>query len=487
VAKVYPGIGEDFQKSALQGGWLALSPNEFNEQTQNWLAKRSALNTRLENGEAEAVAQVKAEFQKYTEENRASMLEWYYLLIELIKENPQMVYEISLQYDGIIRLYDTEEVFNGAVKSHQEERVIKRTLNPQELAEEMPAYAAGVANGFIKGGAIEMYGLTIGIQSFCKSLIRTMQSKGVEFAFDTQIKDIETIDGKLDCLVDGNAKKHKSKHYSFNTGAYHGGIFAKLFPEQTKQDNPAEIAGMEGYWITLEQKNNDGVYDIIDAMQGKPNKVHGKQSIASCLAKVSPQMCLEMALKLEELGINFEEFTSISPTVDFSIMPIYSGTEAKIGVGSGYVFTGIGTRKEGGEIQFADSTKAQEFTQVMMQLWLAALYGEELLNECKMNVIKKPCTRSWTPQDMDKFLSLVTTDGGKAFFAGGGGTGTATKSPVEADRVVAEISGEETHAKRLGAEFATQQVLHGLTYELHRANIIASINTGAPKELLALC
>jgi glycine/D-amino acid oxidase-like deaminating enzyme len=188
VAKVYPGIGEDFQKSALRGGWLALSPEQFNEQTQNWLAKRDAFNKKLESGDLEAIAQVKAEFQKYTEENRASMLEWYYLLIELIKENPQIVHEISLQYDGIIRLYDTEEVFKGAVKSHEDEKVIKRTLTPQELAAEMPAYAAGVTNGFIKGGAVEMHGLTIGIQSFCKSLIKTMQSKGVEFAFDTLYK-----------------------------------------------------------------------------------------------------------------------------------------------------------------------------------------------------------------------------------------------------------------------------------------------------------
>jgi hypothetical protein len=221
-------------------------------------------------------------------------------------------------------------------------------------------------------------------------------------------------------------------------------------------------------------------------LQGKPNKVHGKQSIASCLAKVSPELSLKMGLKLEELGVNFEEFASISPTVDFNIMPIYSGTEAKIGVGSGYVFTGIGTREEGGKIQFADSEKAQEFTQVMMQLWLAALYGEELLNECKMNVIKKPCTRSWTPQDMDNFLSLVTTDGGKAVFAGGGNTGTATKSPVEAERVLAEISGEQSYTKRLGAEIVTQKVLEKATHELHRSVVIGSIHSGASSELLAL-
>ncbi|MBX7232543.1 MAG: hypothetical protein K1X29_10705 [Bdellovibrionales bacterium] len=142
VCSVYPDIGNDFLTEVIKGGWLASPCEEFDERSQQWLRARAALNSSLHLREKEAVEKVQLSFSNYTAENRFAMRRWCEMLCELIQSDSGLVEKISLHADGIIRLYDVDQVYRQAIKTHKEEGVLRRILSPKMLAEEMPSYAA---------------------------------------------------------------------------------------------------------------------------------------------------------------------------------------------------------------------------------------------------------------------------------------------------------------------------------------------------------
>ncbi|MBX7232544.1 MAG: hypothetical protein K1X29_10710 [Bdellovibrionales bacterium] len=287
-----------------------------------------------------------------------------------------------------------------------------------------------------------MYGITFGVRSLSLYLQSILKSRGVRFEFDVQIKHIKTLEnGRIQSLVDQKGISWVAKHYCFCTGAYHGGLFQTLF-EEKDISAPSMIAGMRGYWVVLEPKNGDtiSVENIILGMGGKPNKVHGKKSLAESLNLVSSEARAHALNVFERCGVDLTKLHSICPTMDFNIMPIYAPDGPKIGVGSGYTFVGIG-KCEDGQIMFKEDFNACIFTQELMKLWLFALYGEKNIQKTKISAPEKSCTRSWTWDDHDVFPSLKTEADGFVTFAGGGNTGSTTKCHVEALRALEIIQG----------------------------------------------
>lgn len=439
IDKMYPDIAGDFMRTVLEGGMLAKPFNEFREKTQQWLKARSDLNDKLREGDEKLVNEMQDLFESYEQENRAAMDKWYDFLQEILQHDPTLPKTLSLSYEGIIRLYDSDDVFEQAKTSHERGGVLKRTLTPHELAEEHPAYATGVENGFIAGGAVEMYGLTLGIKSLAKAMMNLLEKRGVEINFNTPIETIVVEDGTVQGLkASGEGKLYVSKSYAVHPGAFAPQSLFEQIPEAQNT-----LAAMEGYWITIEGADN-----IIQKMGDKPNKVHGKQSLSGLLDKVSEESQTSYVERFAELGINKGELSDIVPIVDFNNMPIRKDGALTLGVGSGYIYKGMAYNDEKtGELTFSNNPEAEKFVLTVMELWLEVLHGKELLEQGTLKAHDKGCKRSWSINDKEMEIALPTKDGGVMVISGGGNTGCTTKSTLVAKVIVELMNAVQQAAK----------------------------------------
>jgi len=430
VQAVYPDIGEDFMKPVLKGGVLAMPFEDFSKRSQEWLKKRKGINDRLQGNDRKLKKAIKKLFNTYAEENRAAMKKWYGFIGELLETDPNLVKKISLNHDGIMRLYDNKDVLEASAESHDAGHVFKKRYTPTELEKDFSAYKEGVDNGFIQGGAVEMHGLTLGVKTIGEAMIRILKEKGVDFTFETHVKKIIKNDqGKVDGLqlADGNVVK--SKHYILHPGA----MGLQELCKEVAPDVHNTIAAIEGYWITV-----DNAEKIVEKMGGKPNKVHGKQSIESLLNKVDAETRAKFTEMFHALGVT--DFEHIAPIVDFNIMPIYSEDgKVTLGAGSGYIFKGLPEPDEKGDPKFEGDKdlRSQQFVLALMKLWLVVLYGTELLPIEKMNDLHKGCKRSWTINDKEIDRNIITADGGVLAIRAGGNTGDTTKSTFVAEYNIA--------------------------------------------------
>lgn len=432
VDKMYPGIADDFNREVLDGGLLAVQIEKYTERSVRWLEERAAINHELRDGNTKIIEEVENLFISYTRENRAAMAQWYYILADLIKEHPELIKTLSLSYKGILRLYDTKDAFEHSKKSHIEEGVFLRELEPEELIIEYPAYTEGVKHRFIQGGAIEIHGLTFGVQSICKLLIDKIQRMGVQIYFESEVESIQKDScGLVSGLkIKGQTKIHQSNHYIFHTGAFAG---PELFESVEQAQN--KLAAVEGYWITIENADQ-----LLKAMGNKPNKVHGKKSLAELLSMIDAVSAKHYKKELYALGIKDQNLTEIAPIVDFNNMPINNQGKMILGVGSGYIFKGLAERKENNKVIFTNNKTSEQFTLLIMELWLEALHGKKLLTEdTKIVIHKEGCKRSWTPTDKELDINIPTSEGGLCMIHDGGNTGSTTKSPFIAEYVLCKI------------------------------------------------
>jgi hypothetical protein len=434
VQAVYPGIGDDFMNSVLEGGLLALPFEQFSERDREWLEKRKEINDALKSGDKKLQGRIKKLFSAYAEENRAAMEKWYGFIEELLKKDPGLADKISLSSEGIMRLYDTAAVLETSEASHKAGGVFKKSYTPNELKEKFPAYAVGVDNGFIQGGSVEMHGLTLGVKTIGEAMVNILandKKNPVNFQFDKRVEKIVKSNGKVEGLrIAGEDSLVKSKHYILHPGA----MGLQALYEQAAPEIQNVMASMEGYWITI-----DGADEIVKQMDGKPNKVHGKQSIQSLLDKVDSGSRKKFTRMFRGLGI--DDFANVAPIVDFNIMPIYSEDgKAALGIGSGYIFKGLAEPDAKGRPAFLQDKnlkkyvqRSEKFVLALMELWLQALYGKELLDTGEMKIWKTGCKRSWTPDDQEVDRNNPTTEGGVLAIRGGGNTGDTTKSTFVAE------------------------------------------------------
>lgn len=419
VDKMYPEFDKAFTTHVLEGGLLALPLDKFTEDAQQWLKQRMEKNAELRAQTPAAVEKVTALFTQYERENRASMREWHNFLREILQIDPQLIKNLSLSYEGILRLYDNAEIFNTAVESHTRGGVLKRTLAPEQLAEEYPVYAQGVQNGFIRGGAIEITGLTLGVKSLGEAMITSLEKKGVKFRFDTPVEKLVVKVGVVQGLeLTGQSELHTSKHYMLHPGAF---AQQKLFEDVPQVQE--QLAAVEGYWITIENADK-----ILDKMGYKPNKVHGQQALMTLIEKLPEEHRQKYMDRFAALGLDAEKLGTLAPIVDFNNMPIQHGDKKILGVGSGYIFKGFAHADKNGKSTFQNDEKSETFMLTIMELWLDVLHGRDVLNTGSMTAHKQGCKRSWTLGDAEIDLNLGTNDGGVCGIRGGGNTGDTSKS-----------------------------------------------------------
>lgn|GEM_PF-2409298 len=455
VQKTYPDISGDFMKTVERGGMLGKAFTEFNLNSQEWLEKRFRENQLLLEEDPEAIKRVRRLFEAYVKDNRTAMFMWYQLLEEILEKVPGLLESLSLSTDGVLRIYDNVEVLHESVITHRKEGVLKRVLTPTQLKDEYPAYKTGVDNGFIQGGAIEVFGLTFGVKTLAIAILNELASRGASFLFNTEVSGVlldenERVEGIM--LSDGST--HVSTHYAFHTGAFGGpSIYAQL------SEANQQLAAVEGYWIEFERADV-----LLKQMGQKPMKMHGKQPLSALLDKVEINSRERYLRNLTSLGVDQDALSEICPTIDFNNMPIRKNSMDILGCGSGYTFLGLAERGKGGRSIFPESTKAQEFTQVVMQLALEALYGRSLLESGKIKIRETGCKRSWTPLDKELDVNRVTKDGGLLMIHGGGNTGSTTKAPFISHYILKKLDEVALNPKRDHQEL--QAVFNGLRTQL---------------------
>ncbi|MGH7882294.1 MAG: hypothetical protein ACREN8_05240 [Candidatus Dormibacteraceae bacterium] len=80
-----------------------------------------------------------------------------------------------------------------------------------------------------------------------------------------------------------------------------------------------------------------------------------------------------------------------------------------------------------------------QFVLTVMELWLEALHGKELLSSGIITVHPIGCKRSYTPNDQELDVNLPTTSGGVCMIHDGGNTGSTAKSPFIAHYIVQKM------------------------------------------------
>lgn len=429
INKVYPGIAKDFETDVLSGGILVSPYKKFPRASRVWLDERSELNKKLLSKTPEDTRRVADLFDSYTRENRAAMEKWFGIIIDLVHHTPEILGNLSLHSNGIVRLYDNTEVFNQSRASHQEEGVFIKEYTPQELIKKYSAYREGVQRGFIAGGAIEVYGLAFAVGVFCREVLDRLERMGVKLNFKTEVQKVlinseKKVEG---VLLFGEGMARVANNYAFHTGAFAGPELFEFIPQAQHK-----LAAVEGYWITIENADR-----IVAGMGNKPNKVHGKKSLGEMLAMVDGSSARRYLKRLKELGVDNKILDDIAPIVDFNNMPIRRNGQTSLGVGSGYVFKGVAKRGNDGRVEFKDTSKSGKFVLTVMELWLEALHGKELVSAMTMHPVG--CKRSYTPNDEELDVNIPTKSGGLCMIHDGGNTGSTTKSPFIAEYILEKM------------------------------------------------
>jgi glycine/D-amino acid oxidase-like deaminating enzyme len=430
--QMYPGFADDFCTDVMHGGVLGQPLTKFPERSAAWLNARSQINEELRSGHPGRVRRVRELFDAYTRENRAAMELWYELIADLLRRCPDVLPVLALSYEGILRMYDRHDVFDQARRSHSEHGVLKRQLSPGELARTYPAYLHGVARGLIAGGALEVYGLTFGVQALCRRLLREMVD--VEMVFETEIERIVfSREGTVAGIVEkGTGRERFADHYAFHTGAFAG---PELYDNVEGARN--RISAVEGYWITIANAKH-----LVQAMRNTPTKIHGKATLASLLGMLGRMAADRYQARLAEIGVSSDRLTAIAPIVDFNNMPVRLPGSVAVGISSGYVYKGLGERDGAtGAVVFPDVERAEAFTLIVMELWQEALHGYEMLRYGTEIVRhRRGCKRSWTFDDVELDVNLPTASGGLCMIHDGGNTGSTTKAPFISAYVLQKIA-----------------------------------------------
>ncbi len=473
VNKVYPGIANDFETDVLSGGILVSPLKKFSQNSRDWLKERSRLNKKLLSKNPQDIKRIADLFGSYARENRAALEKWFEILTDLVRRSPQVLDNISLHANGIIRLYDTSEVFNQSLASHKTEGVFIKQYTPQELVEQYPAYREGVQRGFIAGGALEVYGLAFAVGTFCRAVLDELERNESKLHFKTEVQKVLVNKEKqvAGIMLFGEQETCVARHYVFHTGAFAGPELFEFIPEAQNK-----LAAVEGYWITIE--NADA---LVEGMGGKPNKVHGKKNLEEILGMVDENSAAIYRTHFKDLGVDENHLRDIAPIVDFNNMPIRKNGKTLLGVGSGYVFKGVAERGKDGKVVFEDNPNSERFVLAVMELWLEALHGKTLLSKGKLVIHPKGCKRSYTPNDQELDINLPTTSGGVCMIHDGGNTGSTTKSSFIANYIVEKM-------RMVSRSEMDLETMHNAFLELRQklAKTAEQVSTSRWKELSAM-
>ena len=420
ISVMYPDIGQDFRTEIAQGGMLAMPMREWGALTQAFLHERLRANE-----DQAATLQL---FQTYVDENRASMELWYELLTEAVLHYPELAEALSLHTHGIDRFYDEAHLYEGAARSQQAEQIVKQRYSVEQLLchPDFQLYREGIAqHGFIRGGAITMYGLAFDVQALGRAwLLRELDQRGVELCFGPEYEVLgmeRDAAGAVMGVRTLNGALHSARHICFHSGAYSK-------PEVFKGTAAyGKLAGVKGLWMRI--KHAQQLFGAAEHAP-RPNKIHGGKYAV-------------------EIGGQ----TYQGQVADLNIMPKFNSDGSwELVIGSGYLFVGIYPfeadlelgepqpiaaleQQRRARVQLAEELALRAFVQVVERMYNLEIDLEAVRagTHPQIDLPSRGCVRSWTPDDNELRVILPTAQGGILLIDGGGNTGSTTKAPFNSE------------------------------------------------------
>ena len=375
-SSIYPNMEAAFQKSIVNGGWLAKDKEYFNLRAQDWLNQRQSASLQGQ--------QIESATSSFISDNIYG-IRWFNSLAE---KSPSLVKNTDFKNKGIIRLFDKESALNSALALNTKYNQLINYLQPKQISLKFGSFKEACMRGTIVG-ALETQGLTLEPHNFCRNIIDYLETKGVKFYWSTEINKIKLDDGSVEGISDLSGQHFESDFFFFHTGAYASALYSNISPIKNK------IHGVAGRWVLLE---NPGDIDC-------GIKIHADLSIRD----KSPS----------------KEFV-----FDIAVTPFTSAEgKSMLAVGGGYLYLGPAPFDL---LSFKDSLSfLDSFSLHTLDKFLA---GSDILKTAK--ICDWTCVRSFTPEDSSVEVILPTKSGGKLAIAGGSNTGSAAIAPALAKRLI---------------------------------------------------
>lgn len=291
----------------------------------------------------------------------------------------------------LLRIYQTEETFQAAVRSEKNLGAYLEQLSIDDLMRVQPCFADAI-NRHAIAGALRVIGFSLNVKSFSRNLIRLLQEKGVAFHWSSKLDALETNTmGEVSGLRFGSTVR-KSDHFVICPGAYSKLQFEML-------SSMEDVASMVGMWLTIPNE---------EAPLSAPLKVRRRGFASGEAAE----------------GANF------IPGHDPNGKPV-------IYCSSGHGFVG-GT---------PDATDLADLDELMecIRVTTRDLFPDKFAEADRRGMLCEPpeyCVRPWTSSGLGVFESRPTASGGRLVLTGGHNTGGFAQAPAVADAVSAALFGQ---------------------------------------------
>jgi hypothetical protein len=134
---MYPDMKGAFQNHVAEGGWLGKYKKELTDFDKKWIAERiAACDNQKEMDRTEKF---------YVDGNKEAMDLWQ----KLIHDFPELFSNTDLLNTGILRLYDNDTLLKWAVRRHEKESAIERSLSKDDVGNDYPYFAEACQQGII--------------------------------------------------------------------------------------------------------------------------------------------------------------------------------------------------------------------------------------------------------------------------------------------------------------------------------------------------
>lgn len=368
---MYPKMRWAFEHPVSEGGWLAKPMDQYSPEDQEWLRQRH-----IAAEDQDAIQQLFEEY--YVKHNRESIKMWQNLY-----ESKSFLFkdcDTTDPYEGVLRLYDSQILFNSVVTSHQKYNFLKETLSVDDIKKRFSVYKDACEKNLIAGGIIAE-GFSFNVLQFCRNVISYLDTEGVKFNWDTEVSKIEIENEVVQGLRTNTAELITSDHYSINPGAYDPALLENTGAK-------GKIGGVAGRWLLMPRPES---YDV-------PTKIHGDKR---------------------------DGF----PVTDNNLTPCIIDGKRMIAVGGGYVYVGSNPNEYKDQDAYALVDAENERT---IDLYFGDFYRKAKANG-ETHIWHNTCVRSFTYNDEPIHEIIKTKQGGFLTITAGTNTGTTTIAPYLAE------------------------------------------------------
>ncbi len=216
------------QKRILDGGWLAISPEQMSAVERAWIRNHCS----LPRWRAEVFTQDIHRF------NVTSKPLW-----ERIGQDAPHLFENVGYRSGILRIYSQVEAVEAARLLYSKLGSLERLLDLDRLKQYHPAFCEAALNGEI-AGAMEIVGFTLNIHPFVEKLLFHLETRGVNIRWNLPAIGIERNG-------EGHASGLRTLEGVFRADHYvlSPGVYGESLLQGTR--SAGKVQGILGLWLNL--------------------------------------------------------------------------------------------------------------------------------------------------------------------------------------------------------------------------------------------